>query len=430
MSTQLNFTSTDEFHDFALKNWIAAVNNGDFERAIAFDQLHYNELVKKYEDVGYWDRWQADTLTARHSLAEQFERISPLALPEPDGRNRFLIVHHNFSGLAHETQLARNMAWLRTHGIKINVEIAYLFGKNVGHAYASTLYGVPLNCIHYLEADNYQQAGERLNLLAQRRQAQGIIYPSIFFMAYWMSLLVSHGNQKFVKMKYYPLHSGRIRHWFGGYHTQDKYYQINGYDFEQLPILDLKLDKRDKKIKVKNESLTIGSISRPEKIANQGYNQFIFDVLENNPSITYLYTGRYEDTSVIPEKVRKHSQSEALGWVDPSVAVSRFSIYLEPFPWGGGEMTLLALESGLPYLTLETKENLEVGFFKFIKYIAENRDPLLQFSFCRSIPQLEERIEKLSADPYLRHQLGQAWRQTILDHEPKTLGSWISLFND
>jgi len=353
-------------------------------------------------------------------------------LPEPDETNCFLIVHHNFSGLAHETQLARNMSWLRKHGININVEIAYLFGNNVARPYASALYEVPVNCIHYLDSENYQQAGDRLNMLAHRRHIQGIIYPSIFYMAYWMSLLVCHKNQKFLQMKYYPLHAGRINHWFGGYRSEgEQNYTIKNCNFEQLPILDLCLIKQDKITRsTEHTDLRIGSISRPEKISNQQYNQFILDLLNCQPSLKYVYTGKIETTAVIPEEIRKHPRSEALGWVDPAAAVSYFSIYLEPFPWGGGEMTLLALESGLPYLTLETKENSEFGIFGFLKYLADGRDPLLQFSFCSSTSQLKDRIEKLCSDPSLRNQLGDAWRKTILSYIPPTLDGWRSLFND
>ncbi len=431
MSQDLHFPNKDAFHCFALENWTAAVNDGDFERAIAFDQLHYNELVKKFEDVGYWDRWQADTLAARRALTQRMDTLVPLARPESDGSNRFLIVHHNYSGLAHETQLARNMAWLKAQGIGFNVDIVYLFGAPDSCSLASELYGLPTARIHFLNATSYQQAAERLDRLAHARCAQGIIYPTIFFMAFWMSLFVTHANQKFVQMKYYPLHAGRIRRWAGGYRVPGKHYRINGCDYEQLPILDLQLAKRELPApRATDGSVSIGSISRPEKISNPGYNQFILDLLKRHPQINYLYTGRTDTLSVIPENVRKHPRSLSLGWVDPVDAISRFTIYLEPFPWGGGEMTLLALEAGVPYLTLETEESIRFGIYGFIQAVAEGKDPILQFSFCKSSGQLGDRIAALLSDRQLREQLGQAWRQAILNYAPPGLDSWRSLFND
>jgi glycosyltransferase involved in cell wall biosynthesis len=431
MVQHLNFANRDAFHRFALKNWIAAVNDGDFERAIGFDQLHYNELVKKFEDVAYWDRWQADTLDVRQSLTRCVERLVPARRPEAGGRNCFLVVHHNYSGLAHETQLARNMTWLRGHDVQIDIEIVYLFGDAQHRSAAATMYGLHAASIHFLHAENYQQAASSLAKLAEHRRAQGIIYPTIFFMAFWMSLFVPHANQKFIQMKYYPLHAGRIHRWAGGYRNTDKHYRINGCDFEQLPILDLQLAKRELAVVPEDSgSVNIGAISRPEKASNPNYIRFILDLLRTHPHLSYLYTGRPEAVGVLPESLRKHPRSKALGWVDPISAIAHFHIYLEPFPWGGGEMTLLALEAGLPYLMLETEESIRFGIYGFIQGVAEGKDPILQTSFCKSPEQLRDRIAQLLENRELRQQLGQAWQQAIKSYKPPTLKSWHSLFND
>lgn len=432
MTKTLSFPNKSALHQFLLNEWKTAVSHGDFERAIALDNTHYNELVKKSEDVGYWDRWQSDTLPTRTKLCSRLDRLCPSTLPPDDGSGRFLIVHHNYSGLAHETQLARNMAYLRRHGVPVNVEVAYLFGPDDQRQRSAELYDIDPALVHYLGATSYREAAERLFLLSERRHARGLIYPSLFFMAYWMSLLVPHANQKFVQMKYYPLHAGRIRKWTGGYRVQGQHYRIRGCDFEQLPILDLQLNGGEDPAAVhgSEEAISIGSISRPEKIANAGYNRFVLELLAAHPSLQYLYTGREESLGVIPSQVREHPRSVALGWVDPAHAVGRFGIYLEPFPWGGGEMTLLALESGLPYLTLETEESVRFGIYGFIKCVAEGGDPLLQYSFCKSQVQLRKRVAELVVDGGLRQRLGAAWRQAIRAYRPPSLDSWRSLFND
>ena len=431
MTENLKFSTKDTFHRFALDNWTASVDRGDFERAIAFDQIHYNELVKKFEDAAYWDRWQKNTLQTRQKLTQQYQRRVPASLPISSDGNRFLIVHHNYSGLAHETQLARNMAWLRTNGININVDIVYLFGSPDTKSAACSIYGLGSKNVHYLQASTYQNAGAKLTILAEQTKAKGIIYPTIFYMAFWLSLFVPHANQKFVQMKYYPLHAGRISRWAGGYRSIEQFYEINGCKFEQLPILDLQLAKRTFPPRHKEaDFLTIGSISRPEKIGNADYNRFIIKLLEVHSSLYYLYTGRIESTSVLPEPIRKHPRCKSLGWVNPIEAISEFSIYLEPFPWGGGEMTLLALEAGLPYLTLETQENVRFGIYGFLRVASEGKDPILQTSFCRSPSELLDRVKLLIKNPDLRYDLGQAWQQAITSYTPPSLDSWHSLFND
>lgn len=431
MSQPLEGHARETLHRDLLDKWMFLVHKGDFEKAIAIDQIHYDELVKKSEDVNSWDRWQRDTVALRQELTRRFEEIRPTTPFQIKRGSPMLIVHHNFSGLAHETQLARNMDWLRSHGEEINIEIVYLFGGIESCASACSLYGLSPSSVHYLQANSYQQASTKLAQVASSRMANGIIYPTIFFMAFWMSLFVSHPNQKFLQMKYYPLHSGRIKRWAGGYRSSNDFYMINGCKFEQLPILDLQIAKHELKERdTQTEDISIGSISRPEKICDAVYNQFILQLLKANPKLSYLYTGRIEATNLLPETIRKHPRSMGLGWVDPGEAIAKFSIYLEPFPWGGGEMTLLALSAGVPYLTLETEENKRFGIYGFLRFLADGQDPVLQTSFCRSKNQLRDRVSQLVNDHEFRQVLGRSWQQIIQSYKPPSLGRWRSFLNE
>ncbi len=432
MMETLTFTDKNSLHLSILDKWMDAVLKSDFESAIRHDQFHYNELVKKTEDVSYWDLWQKDTLPTRQKLTKSLTALLPQRLPPNNGHRRFLIVHHNYSGLAHETQLARNMAYLRNHGVKFEVDIIYLFGTDAQHAKAAQLYGVKANEVHYLKAQNYIHAGEKLTRYAFERNIQGIIYPTVFFMAFWMSLFVPHANQKFVQMKYYPLHAGRIHCWAGGYRVSGEHYRINGCDFKQLPILDLNVSHGVPKCTQPNhlERLRFGSISRSEKICDEIYNQFIVDSLRRHPNLDYLYTGRESTLEIIPLDIRNHPRCLSLGWVDPVHAIANFSIYLEPFPWGGGEMTLLAMQAGLPYLTLATEESKLFGIYGFIEQIASKGDPILQYSFCSTQIELAQRLDELIENRELRLKLGDAWRQAVENFQPHTLESWRSLLND
>jgi glycosyltransferase involved in cell wall biosynthesis len=423
------FPDKQTLHRQVLGQWEAAITAGDFEKAVRLDNFHYDNLVKRTEDVGYWDKWQSDTLASRNRLSALFDTISPLQIPPPQAGKNFSIVFHNFSGLAHETQLARNLTYLRQRVQTFEFDIVYLFGNVPGsRERAQEIYDIKADAIHFLSATSYENAGQKLEMLVQRQAYQSILYPSIFWMAYWMSLFVSHGNQKFLQMKYYPLHAGRIQSWAGGQRNDDDFYSIRGCAFEQLPVLDLKLSGAvgtSASAEVISEKVTIGSISRPEKIANADYNDFIKSLLDQHTDWLYLYTGRPESLSLLPEIIRKHPQARALGWVDPLQVINKFSIYLEPFPWGGGDMTLLALESGRAYLTLETEESLRFGIYPFIQIIANNRDEILQFSFCKSLEQLKERLLILAANPELRNQLGDAWRRAIAEYQPRGVERWV-----
>jgi hypothetical protein len=433
MTTKINVADKPSLHRHLLVHWELAIANGDFEKAIVLDSFHYNKLVKRDEDVVYWDKWQSDTLACRNKLSALFDKINPQRPSFTNPEEKFLIVFHNFSGLAHETQLARNLSYLRTHVQPLNFEVVYLFGEEAGlREQACRIYDLTSELIHFLSADSYETAGHKLDILARSQGYHSILYPSIFWMAYWMSLFVSHPNQKFLQMKYYPLHAGRIKSWAGGQRNDNEFYEILGYSFRQLATLDLRLSRtvfQSAPQNVDANMVAIGSISRPEKITNLEYNYFVKSILDKHPDYRYLYTGRVESLSVLPKFILDHPQAIGLGWVAPLEAINKFDVYLEPFPWGGGDMTFLALESGRAYLTLQTPENLRFGICPFVKIIANNRNEILQFSFCSSLEQLEDRLLKLAENADLRRFLGEAWRAAVQNYQPRNVESWIDFLS-
>jgi hypothetical protein len=131
----------------------------------------------------------------------------------------------------------------------------------------------------------------------------------------------------------------------------------------------------------------------------------------------------------MPDYIANHNRAIALGWVDPLKAIKIYNIYLEPFPWGGGDMTLLALQYGIPYLTLETEENKKFGIYDFIKLLKINNDEILEFSFCKTINDLARKIILLKTDKELRNKLGKSWRDVIYNYKPQNVERWIEFIN-
>jgi hypothetical protein len=255
-------------------------------------------------------------------------------------------------------------------------------------------------------------------------------------MAFWMSLLVSHGNQKFLQMKYFPRQAGRLAAWGCGRKDDQKTYEVQGENFVQLSILNPRqmqerptggLDTSQVSTKGK---ISFGSISRPEKVADATYNRFVLDLLDKYSPTAYLYAGREEQLAHIPVEVRRHPQARALGWVDPAAAIREYHIYLESFPWGGGDMCLLALENQVPYLILDTPQNRVVGIYSFLDVIAQSNSSELQFSFCDSMQTLADRFGALVADGDLRASLGKRWAQAIDQYHPSDIAAWLSFLRN
>lgn len=421
-----------EAHSYLLKQWMEALAQGNVQRAIEVEFQHYNQLVKPGEDASLWDRWQADTLELRVAITGEFDRNFPLRSKKTLSK-RFLIVHHNYSGLAHESQLARNLEFLRKNGAPLEFEIVYLFGGSTEErAAAARLYQISLAAVGFLKSESYADAGKRLDDLTTKREYGTVIYPSIFPMAYWMSLFVAHGNQKFLQMKYFPLHAGRFSAWGCGRKNTERTIEINGCEFTQLSVLNPKQTSNKFSAPANRvtanlmNTISFGSISRPEKVGDATYNRFVIEMLDQHPDVTYLYAGREQNLGHIPKAVREHSRARALGWVNPEAIISRYQIYLESFPWGGGDMTLLALENAIPYLILDTPANRVVGIYNFLDVIAQSGPELLRFSFCDSISSLAERFGELVSNAELRQSLGKAWSNAINNYQPSDVDAWLS----
>jgi hypothetical protein len=416
-------------HSKILNEWKIAIGNGDYERAIQLDFFHYTNLVKANEDVNYWDKWQSDTFSVRVNICKKHTELSPNRdTGAIDYANKFAIVHHNYSGLAHEVQLSRNIQFLRRQGFQLDFDVIYLFDCSAdSRSRAAQLYQIPESNLIFLLSNSYRNASVRLNDACRHTNYRTVIYPSIFFLAFWMSLFNTHPRQKFLQMKYYPLQVGRIAQWAGGKRTASESYSIHGFDFTQLETLDLSSEQAVARGENRKSpsGLTFGSISRPEKIADVNYNKFVESVLYERPSLTYLYTGHRKDLPVIPDTVLQMRNSCYIGWVEPVVAIRDYTIYVEPFPWGGGEMSFLALRSGVPYLSLGTQENIQYGVFDVLRLVADSGPAILQYSFCMTQDELRSKLLQLADELPLRQALGDAWRSHIKGWRPNGACDWI-----
>ena len=404
-------------HNNYLSGFNDCINKADFVIASQIDQLHYENLVKPTENVLAWDNWQKDTRTARLQLT----KISRQELPDrplSSDADTCLIVQHNYSGLAHEQVIARNLRYLRCQGLSVKFKVIYLFvaPNQDDLSKAEMLYGIPQEDFIFLESSDYVDAGRRLDDYVDKRQdISTVIYVTFYHMAFWVSLFVRHSNQKFIQMKYPPLQAGRIAEWGTGRASSDKFILQNSECWTQLGVLDLRpfgVVAQPALEFSNSDQLCFGSISRIEKILNPDYLNFIERILEENKQLVYLYTDRESKVRMLPQKFIEHPRVRNLGWVSPEKAIFKFDIYLDSFPWGGGLMSLLALSSGIPYLILSTPENKRVGIFRFLTYLGKGNE-IISKSFPISLASLGETLLSLAKEPTLRHSLANEWRLVL-----------------
>jgi hypothetical protein len=421
---------TNDLYDEFLSLWIYFVNNGLYEKAAEVDMLHYNELINKTENNEVWDRWQIDTQSYRKNLVEIANKINPFRGILNTDSNSIALVFHNYSGMAHEIQMARNINFMRTLDFKIDLHIIYAFGNNECNKIqkSSEIFQISKSQIHFLKSKSYIQTGYLLNKIDLEYKFKTIIYPSTYYLGFWSSIISNHPNQKFISMKYYPLQVGRFSDYGGGRGDANTYYLINSQKWKQLSILDLfsKLSIEEFNYEeLHKKSFTFGSISRIEKSTDQNYQNFIINSLEKKKEIFYYYCGKKSSLNLIDMRIRTHERSKFLGWTSPNASIKLFSIYLETFPWGGGDMSLLALKTGIPYLTLGTMQNKKFGIYRLLKYISSiNSSDMAQEVFCDTEKDLEVKFSTMVDSFEYRQSIRNSWLNIIENYIPTDINEW------
>ena len=412
--------------------WTDAVNKENFELAANLDALFYQEFVRKNESLAMWDKWQKITFDRRKKITNFFKKINPSISHSKNSETKNVaVIYDQFSGLAHETQFARSLKFLKKNSdIKFNLFIVYAFGPE-NHIAAHNVHDVELNNIFFLKSESTMDVGRNLAEISKFYGFDVIIYGSTFELAFWSSLTCNHINQKYLIMKYYPNICGRFSSFAGGREDNNNSIIKNNFEYLQLSILDLDLNLRnDTSYPEKHRvAKNFGSISRIQKTISPSYQEFVLRILACNDSLNYIYTGNANELDLIDSRILNHKRSNFLGWIDPLYAIDEFSIYVDPFPWGGGEMTLLALANGIPYLTLSTYENKAIGIYRFLKYLlltqANNHNfDILNTIFCSSISDLEHKLNSLCNSFSDRVELGINWQVVLENYRPHDLKSW------
>jgi len=158
-----------------------------------------------------------------------------------------------------------------------------------------------------------------------------------------------------------------------------------GLDFEQIiipfdnnliPTIDDKKINEIKECFPKN-CLILGSIGRLIKIDNYDYLETIAKIMHNNPNTVFLACGS-GDQSSIQEKIEGLGIKDRfyfVGYVDPHIYGSVIDLYLDSFPFRGGESFQEYIAKQKPfvcYVPHSTKEQLDSIVNESRKYFYPN----------------------------------------------------------
>lgn len=156
-------------------------------------------------------------------------------------------------------------------------------------------------------------------------------------------------------------------------------------DFEQITIpLDKKNNSSFDNIKIKEirecfplNTFILGSIGRLVKIDNYDYLETIAKIMHNNPNTIFIACGS-GDQKGIQEKIEELGIKDRfyfVGYVDPHLYGSVIDLYLDSFPFRGGESFQEYIAKQKPfvcYVPHSTKEQLDSIVNEARKYFYPN----------------------------------------------------------
>jgi len=319
--------------------------NSFYDQAYEIDVYVMEKLVKQSDSEALWREWQSSTYDIR-KLIVAATKLKSGKIPTKDKKPTFLI--YCPSGLAHEIQLRSIINTLPDK----KARIIYAFNspiKNTADFYA----GLNIDFL-YLQCDPAKPATSIEDKLSQLEKLTGPLHITIittYVLAFWASVSNTNHSYGFFAMRFIPYQVGSISRWLTGGvgNTSDIY----GQPWMIVTRPWVKEFEVTKHVKPQSK-VRIGSISRESKIDSPGYLSIICNLLEVFPEAEFALTGRTIRQSTLNTFRKRGLESRVmhLGWIEPSQGMSQIDLYLEPFPFGGGEMLYQAIANRIPFVYL------------------------------------------------------------------------------
>jgi hypothetical protein len=316
--------------------------SADLNKAYDIDLYVMEHLVKQNDSEELWEEWQILTRPIRIQLitAKQNKNI----IINNENIPNFLI--YNYSGLSHEIQVR----YLIEKFPNKKARIIYAVGSP---SQKEKVFYANLNITFIHLQCNTNRMHESLDIkLVQLEKAIGsslITIVTNYVLAFWSSISKANHSYCFYAMRFIPFHISSISKWVTGGSKNN----IILNDQEWQTVSRPWIKSIDKFInKNKSNTLKIGSISREGKIDNPQYLSIICNLLKIFPNLEFVLSGRSVRESTINyfKKFNLLNRVIQMGWVEPREGLSAIDFYIEPFPFGGGEMLYQAIANRIPFI--------------------------------------------------------------------------------
>lgn len=176
--------------------------------------------------------------------------------------------------------------------------------------------------------------------------------------------------------KYQHLQSDDIDGYLA-YGTHEEYRNVNGVRWHvhesAVPSAESTSEivsmSRAERAKYGRYRLVVGSLVREEKLLDERFLDAVATLLEDNPDIVYVYTGKEN-----PGSVQRFFQTREVadrcvfvGWLaEPKIYANVIDIFLDSFPFPAGHTAVYAMAAEKPIVFYKCEESLTTGVLKHV----------------------------------------------------------------
>lgn len=107
----------------------------------------------------------------------------------------------------------------------------------------------------------------------------------------------------------------------------------------------------------------VGVLAREQKMQDRRYIEAVANILKNNPTTLFVWTGTQHDPIIqsFIEEFGLQQQSKYLGWIDTAVYSHVIDIFLDTFPFPCGVTLYQAMAAGKATISLRTNDAIKMG---------------------------------------------------------------------
>jgi len=428
----------------------------DFEHA-AICEIYAYKYIKEIvgDSPGAWRYWSEISHEAKEvafsCLKHHSRSTSDVCTQDRLKDKNIFIVFPNCSNLAHERQMRsicgcgatiRDAIVLFPFNSASQIDDSYVSLWKEACGMASVIVGdIPMTAnsggVHTC---NYFRAARWISHIVKsfaNDQESIVLFPSVLQISVWLSFFVKLFCYDKVSTAYVCMKLGLSNH----YSVFDYLFRPMLRSTEKCPsiisegllyqgIAPVCVPQSGTSLAVKPKNindrdvLVIGSVDRSSKKKSPEYLQTISSILRSSNS-QFLWT---DGENEISSQLRDLFGDRIIftGWVDPLEAMRIIDIYVEPYPWGGGDMTYLSMAHGMPLVSVSMATSMfSTGNLNVYGVVSSalRHSPLPRHtkdqvtnSFCETHPDMIKRCLSLIDSLKARQEAGMAMYQFYQNH--------------